>query len=104
MAGENWHATRSFCWGGVLGVDSTKSRASSMSDSPPQKITQLLLAWRHGDQTALDQLMPLVYQELRRLAHRFMKEERPGRLLQSTALVNEAYLRLIDSSRVEWEG
>jgi len=74
-----------------------------MTDSPPQEITQLLLAWRHGDQTALDQLMPLVYQELRRLAHHFMGQERPGHLLQTTALVNEAYLRLIDSSRVRWE-
>ena len=74
-----------------------------MNDSPPQEITQLLLAWRGGDQTALDQLMPLVYQELRRLARHFMDHERPGHLLQTTALVNEAYLRLIDSSRVQWE-
>ena len=74
-----------------------------MSDSSPQEITQLLLAWRHGDQTALDQLMPLVYEELHRLAHHFMDHERPGHLLQTTALVNEAYLRLIDSSRVQWE-
>jgi RNA polymerase sigma-70 factor (ECF subfamily) len=74
-----------------------------MSVSSPQEITQLLLAWRHGDQTALDQLMPLVYEELRRLAHHFMGHERPGHLLQTTALVNEAYLRLIDSSRVQWE-
>jgi RNA polymerase sigma factor (TIGR02999 family) len=74
-----------------------------MSDSPPREITQLLLAWRSGDQTALNQLMPLVHQELRRLAHHFMGHERPGHLLQTTALVNEAYLRLIDSSRVQWE-
>ena len=74
-----------------------------MSDSSPQEITQLLLAWRGGDATALDQLMPLVYAELRRLAHHFMDHERPGHLLQTTALVNEAYLRLIGSSRVEWE-
>jgi RNA polymerase sigma-70 factor, ECF subfamily len=74
-----------------------------MSDSPPQEITQLLLAWRSGDQTALNQLMPLVHQELRRLAHHFMGHERPGHLLQTTALVNEAYLRLIDSNQVQWE-
>jgi RNA polymerase sigma factor (TIGR02999 family) len=74
-----------------------------MNDSPPQEITQLLLAWRSGDQTALDQLMPLVYQELRRLAQHFINHERPGHLLQTTALVHEAYLRLIDSSRVQWE-
>lgn len=74
-----------------------------MKDSPPQEITQLLLAWRSGDQTALNQLMPLIYQELRRLAHHFMDHERRGNLLQTTALVNEAYLRLIDSSQVQWE-
>jgi RNA polymerase sigma factor (TIGR02999 family) len=74
-----------------------------MSDSPPQEITQLLLAWRGGDQTALNQLMPLVYQELRRQARYFIDHERPGHMLQATALVNEAYLRLIDSSRVQWE-
>jgi RNA polymerase sigma factor (TIGR02999 family) len=74
-----------------------------MGDSSPQEITQLLLAWRGGDQAALDQLIPLVHRELRRLAHRFMQQERPGHLLQTTALVNEAYLRLVDSSRVEWE-
>ena len=74
-----------------------------MTDSPPREITRLLLAWRSGDSTALNRLMPLVYQELRRLAHYFMSRERPGHLLQTTALVNEAYLRLIDSSRVKWE-
>ena len=74
-----------------------------MTESPPREITRLLLAWRSGDSTALNRLMPLVYQELRRLAHYFMSRERPGHLLQTTALVNEAYLRLVDSSRVKWE-
>jgi RNA polymerase sigma factor (TIGR02999 family) len=74
-----------------------------LSDSPPREITRLLLAWRTGDPTALDRLMPLVQAELRRLAHFFMRRERPGHLLQTTALVNEAYLRLVDSSRVKWE-
>ncbi|PYR60555.1 MAG: RNA polymerase subunit sigma-70 [Acidobacteria bacterium] len=68
-----------------------------------QEITQLLLAWNHGDEQALDQLMPLVHDELHRLAHRYMAGERPGHPLQTTALVNEAYLRLIDSSRVQWQ-
>src|SRR5438874_11787842 len=68
-----------------------------------QEITQLLLAWNHGDEQALDQLMPLVHDELHRLAHRYMAGERPGHPLQTTALVNEAYLRLIDSSRVRWQ-
>ena len=65
-------------------------------------ITQLLLQWRRGDQSALDQLMPLVYEELRRVARQCMRGERTGHTLQTTALVNEAYLRLVNSSRVQW--
>ncbi|MEO6238191.1 MAG: sigma-70 family RNA polymerase sigma factor [Vicinamibacterales bacterium] len=68
-----------------------------------QEITQLLLAWNEGDAHALDRLMPLVQGELHRLAHRYMSAERPGHPLQTTALINEAYLRLIDSSRVRWQ-
>ena len=68
-----------------------------------QEITQLLLAWNEGDAQALDRLMPLVQDELHRLAHRYMAGERPGHPLQTTALINEAYLRLIDSSRVRWQ-
>jgi RNA polymerase sigma factor (TIGR02999 family) len=67
------------------------------------EITQLLLAWGKGDQTALDELIPLVYAELRKLAKNYMRGQRPGHTLQTTALVNEAYLRLIDSSRVNWQ-
>jgi RNA polymerase sigma factor (TIGR02999 family) len=66
-------------------------------------VTELLLAWRQGDDSALQRLMPMVYDELRRIAHRQMGGERAGHVLQTTALVNEAYLRLIDSSRVEWQ-
>jgi RNA polymerase sigma factor (TIGR02999 family) len=66
-------------------------------------ITQLLLQWRRGDQSALEQLMPLVYEELRRLARQCMRGERAGHTLQTTALVNEAYLRLVNSSRVQWQ-
>jgi len=65
--------------------------------------TRLLLAWRDGDRVALDQLVPLVYAELRRLAHCQMRRERPSHTLQTTALVNEAYLRLVDSKRVRWQ-
>jgi RNA polymerase sigma factor (TIGR02999 family) len=66
-------------------------------------VTQLLLAWGHGEQTALDALIPLVYQELHRLAHRYMAGERAEHSLQTTALVNEAYLKLVDCRRVRWQ-
>ena len=71
------------------------------SNSP--EITQLLLEWSDGGRQALDQLIPLVDKELHRLAHHYMAEEASGHVLQTTALVNEAYLRLIDSSRVRWQ-
>ncbi|HZS07753.1 MAG TPA: sigma-70 family RNA polymerase sigma factor [Blastocatellia bacterium] len=66
-------------------------------------MTQLLLAWRAGDQVALDQLMPLVYQELHRLAARYMRRENPGHTLQTSALVNEAFLRLIEHPQINWQ-
>jgi len=69
---------------------------------PPQ-VTELLLAWSQGQSTALDELMPLVHKELKRLAHHYMAGQRPGHTLQTTALVNEAYLRLVDCSRVGWQ-
>jgi RNA polymerase sigma factor (TIGR02999 family) len=72
---------------------------SPNSDSGP---TELLRAWSHGDGSALGRLMPLVYDELHRLARRYMRQERPDHTLQATSLVNEAYLRLIDVNRVEW--
>ena len=71
--------------------------------SSPQEVTQLLIAWSNGDQAALDELIPLVYAELRRVARRYMGRERAGHLLQTTALVNEAYLRLIDANSVQWQ-
>ena len=66
------------------------------------EITQLLLAWSEGDREALDRLTPLVYAELRRLAKSYMRKERAGHTLQTTALIHEAYLRLIDAGQVEW--
>jgi RNA polymerase sigma factor (TIGR02999 family) len=69
----------------------------------PKEITQLLLDWRAGNKTALDELIPLVQNELRRLARNFMRGQKPGHTLQTTALVNEAYLRLVDSDRVNWQ-
>jgi RNA polymerase sigma factor (TIGR02999 family) len=74
-----------------------------MTTLSPKEITQLLLAWNQGDPSALDQLIPLVYEELRHLAKHYMARERPGHALQTTALVNEAYLRLIDASQVRWQ-
>jgi RNA polymerase sigma-70 factor, ECF subfamily len=72
-------------------------------DAQPHEVTQLLLAWSGGDRAARDELMPLVYEELRRLAHRYMNRERPDHTLQTSALVNEAYLRLIDQKDVKWQ-
>jgi len=74
-----------------------------MADAQTSETTQLLRAWASGDQAALDQLTPRVYQELRRMAGHFMQNERPGRTLQTTALVHEAYLRLIDVTNVDWQ-
>src|SRR6266699_3076038 len=65
----------------------------------PQEVTQLLANWSHGDHAALEKLIPLVYEELRRLSHHYMKGQRPDHTLQTTALVNEAYLRLADQRR-----
>ncbi len=73
-----------------------------MRERPPEEVTQLLHAWCAGDRAALDRLIPLVYKELHRLAHNYISREPAGQLLQTTALVNEAYLRLIDASQVEW--
>jgi RNA polymerase sigma factor (TIGR02999 family) len=74
-----------------------------MTAHPQPDVTQLLLAWGNGDSSALEQLVPIVYQELRRLAKHYMRQERPGHTLQATALVNEAYLRLIDLNRIQWQ-
>jgi RNA polymerase sigma-70 factor (ECF subfamily) len=69
----------------------------------PQQVTQLLVAWGGGDQAARDELMPLVYEELRRLAHQCIRRERPGHTLQTSALLNEAYLRLVDQKNIQWQ-
>ena len=66
-------------------------------------VSTLLRAWSDGDQSALERLTPAVYEELRRLAHHYMKGERPGHSLQTTALVNEAYMRLVDFTRMQWQ-
>src|ERR671919_452200 len=76
-----------------------------MKKDPPRQqheITQLLAEWSDGNQTALDELYPLVYDELLRLARRYMSRERKGHSLQTTALINEAYVRLVDQRNVHW--
>ena len=74
-----------------------------MTPTSPPTITQLLVAWNQGDQSALEQLTPLVYRELHRLAHGHLAGERPDHVLQTTALVNEAFVRLIEWQKVEWQ-
>ena len=71
--------------------------------SSPDSITKLLIEWRDGDETALNRLIPLVYEELHRMAHRHMRRERQEHTLQTTALINEAYLRLVDHKGMRWQ-
>ncbi len=78
-----------------------------MTNSPKDKsgsdVTGLLLDWGQGDQAALDSLLPLIYNELRQVAEAYLRRDRPGHTLQATALVNEAFLRLIDQSQISWQ-
>lgn len=69
----------------------------------PNEVTQLLIDWGNGDQAALNQLIPLVHAELRRLARHYMGRENPGHTLQTSALINEAYLRLVDQQNIPWQ-
>jgi RNA polymerase sigma factor (TIGR02999 family) len=74
-----------------------------MSAKSPDDVTNLLLKWTQGDEAALEQLMPLVYEELRRMARQCLRRERAGHTMQTTTLIHEAYLRLVDASRVPWQ-
>ena len=74
-----------------------------MDETSPNEITEQLIAWSKGDEAALEQLIPAVYQELRRMADHYLRGEDSGHSLQPTALVHEAYLRLIDQTKVEWQ-
>src|SRR5437867_2517826 len=80
-----------------MGGSDEAARAST------HEVTGLLQAWASGDEVALEQLMPVVYDELHRLAHRYMAAEQPGQTLQTTALVHEVYLRLVDVNNVDWQ-
>jgi RNA polymerase sigma-70 factor (ECF subfamily) len=74
-----------------------------MNTTPPNQITQRLAAWQAGDVAAMDEVIRVVYQELRRMADRYLRQENPGHTLQPTALVHEAWLRLIDQTQVNWQ-
>ncbi len=82
---------------------STALATDSMKSSDTHEVTQLLQAWRNGDSRALAQLTPLVYAELRRLAAQYLRRERQGHTLQTTALINEAYLQLLGQSTIDWQ-
>ena len=77
--------------------------STTMMTLTADNLTGLLIEWREGDKAALDRLTPLVYDELRRIAHRYVQRERDGHTLQTTALVNEAYLRLAGQQKVDWQ-
>jgi RNA polymerase sigma factor (TIGR02999 family) len=78
-------------------------RATQTGEPAGGDVSQLLRAWSQGDLSALERLAPIVYKELHRLARHYMKGERPGHVLQTTALVNEAYMRLVDYKRMQWQ-
>jgi RNA polymerase sigma factor (TIGR02999 family) len=81
----------------------TSIRSEVVMPTPPTKdVTRLLMNWSNGDSAALDELLPVVYDELRQQAERYLRREQPGHTLQATALVNEAFLRLIDQSQISW--
>jgi len=79
------------------------SRELNTGEPVPDNVSALLRAWTDGDQRALDRLTPIVYDELHRLAHYYLKRERAGHSFQTTALVNEAYMRLVDYKRMQWQ-
>ena len=83
-------------------LESDRKNPTMIPDKAPAQVTDLLVAWSQGDKQAYDRLVPLVYDELHRLAHRYMSGERPGHTLQTTALVDEAYLRLVNQ-KVHWQ-
>jgi RNA polymerase sigma-70 factor (ECF subfamily) len=91
-----WFRYNSLHWSGEPGMDNGEQPAV-------EEVSTLLRAWSGGDQRALERLTPIVYDELHRLAQRYMRRERPGHSLQTTALVNEAYTRLVDYKRMQWQ-
>lgn len=106
LPGPNWNARKAAETSNAIAYNfdlTTKKQVTRMAPSPQEEVTQLLIAWGSGDEAASERLMPLVYGELRRLAHRYMRRERPGHTLQTSALINEAYMRLVDQREVRWQ-
>jgi RNA polymerase sigma-70 factor (ECF subfamily) len=112
MEGQNYHAELTFLERAGLWVKIPRRGAMEKSTLPGDdegqkatigEVSGLLRAWGDGDRAALDQLTPIVYDELRRLASHYMRGERPGHSLQATALVNEAYVRLVDYKGMQWQ-
>jgi RNA polymerase sigma factor (TIGR02999 family) len=91
------------CIIGTITKNASGANDSTPTSPSPGEVTGLLLAWREGDQGALDRLVPLIYSELRRLAHGYMRGERVGHSLQTTALIHEAYMRLVDAPQMRWQ-
>jgi RNA polymerase sigma-70 factor, ECF subfamily len=92
--------------GAVVTLRTKQGRMGSLDEAASastHEVTRLLQAWGLGDDSALERLMPLVYNELHRLAHRYMAGEQPGQTLQTTALVHEVYLKLVDASDIDWQ-
>src|ERR1700722_10749450 len=96
-AGSSASERRNLPWRGNL------CRKAEMAGGQSAEVTDLLKAWNGGNRAALDQLSPVVYDELRRMARRYMRNERVGNTLQTTALVNEVYLRLVDVKNIDWK-
>jgi RNA polymerase sigma factor (TIGR02999 family) len=98
-------STRYMAYAKMTGKLASQFAPSYMTEMPSRSpdITQLLVAWRAGDETALDTLIPAVYSELRRIAGNLMRRQNPGHTLQASALVNEAFMRLVDSNLVDWQ-
>jgi RNA polymerase sigma factor (TIGR02999 family) len=105
IAAKNWHPQRIYFFREKKTDTLWTSRFTYTRRRPimqPTEVTQMLLAWSHGDEEALHKLVPVVYEELRRLARHYMSGERTGHTLQTTALVHEAYARLVDTPNVRW--
>jgi RNA polymerase sigma-70 factor (ECF subfamily) len=81
----------------------SRGGGAKMTKAQTHEVTELLIDWSNGDRAALDKLMPLIDEELRRLAHRYMSRERAGHTLQTTALVNEAFVRLVNRKNIHWQ-